>query len=218
MIVTTDELALNWNKKITMKEIAQFYEDKLRDLEAKQSMLVSDMTAKLSDLENKLTDLTARAKIAIDFLSKYDDVKNMIEEERKEHNDSLHKMLDDINEKQLNFYHKEVERVMDAQQKGVVSSTLRAMLEGDQLAITFYAFLLKHFPADYQILKESYKAAQRMPELFLSMATNYIHNDKDVDSEYEQKVLISVIKNIFDSYLDMFSSIEAEAANDEKGK
>ena len=104
-----DELKISWEKKISMREIAQFYEDKIRELDGKtqrlteQTKTLSEKSQKMMDemttkvdktlderagqkisglnkqilsFEAKIDDLNQRAKIALDFLSKYDDIKN----------------------------------------------------------------------------------------------------------------------------------------------
>jgi len=53
-----DELRMSWNKKVSMREIAQFYEDKLRELDAKQNKLMDQIDARLGDLESKIGSLS----------------------------------------------------------------------------------------------------------------------------------------------------------------
>ena len=47
-----NELRLSWEKKVSMREIAQFYEDKLRDLQAKNDMLSSSLEVQLEKMRN----------------------------------------------------------------------------------------------------------------------------------------------------------------------
>ena len=56
-----DELKLSWEKKVTMKEIAQFYEDKLRELQIKNDILNSSIAVqqeKMMKLEEKTKDVS----------------------------------------------------------------------------------------------------------------------------------------------------------------
>lgn len=47
-----NELKLSWEKKVSMREIAQFYEDKLRELQAKNDILNSLLEAQLEKTRN----------------------------------------------------------------------------------------------------------------------------------------------------------------------
>jgi hypothetical protein len=47
-----NELKLSWEKKVSLREIAQFYEDKLRDLQAKNDILSSSLEIQLEKTRN----------------------------------------------------------------------------------------------------------------------------------------------------------------------
>ena len=54
----TDEIRLSWEKKVSMREIAQFYEDKIREIQGKNDALNSSLTIQLE----KMTLLEERIK------------------------------------------------------------------------------------------------------------------------------------------------------------
>ena len=47
-----DQIMMSWNKKVSLKEIAQFYEDKLRELDGKYQKLNEDHVRMVSELQN----------------------------------------------------------------------------------------------------------------------------------------------------------------------
>ena len=46
----TDEIRLSWEKKVSMREIAQFYEDKIREIQGKNDALNSSLTIQLEKM------------------------------------------------------------------------------------------------------------------------------------------------------------------------
>ena len=75
-----DELRMSWNKKISLREIAQFYEDKLRELDAKQTKLMEDVNRKEAELESKMHILENSIEEAKDFIQNIDAFKKIIED------------------------------------------------------------------------------------------------------------------------------------------
>jgi hypothetical protein len=62
-----DELKISWDKKISMREIAQFYEDKLRELQSKNDILNSSLIAqleKMTNFEERIKDVESKVKNA----------------------------------------------------------------------------------------------------------------------------------------------------------
>jgi hypothetical protein len=62
-----DELKLSWDKKVTMREIAQFYEDKLRELQSKNDVLNLSIIAqqeKIKKFEEKMREVSNDLKKA----------------------------------------------------------------------------------------------------------------------------------------------------------
>ena len=75
-----DELRMSWNKKVSMREIAQFYEDKLRELDAKQTKLMEDVNRKEAKFESKMQILEDSAEEIKDFLQDAKAIKGSMEQ------------------------------------------------------------------------------------------------------------------------------------------
>ena len=63
-----NELKLSWEKKVSMREIAQFYEDKLRELQAKNDLLSSSLgiqLEKMRGLEERMKALSNDMEAAV---------------------------------------------------------------------------------------------------------------------------------------------------------
>jgi len=75
-----DELRMSWNKKVSMREIAQFYEDKLRELDAKQTKLMEDVNRKEAELESKMHILENSIDGIKDFLQDAKTIKGSMEQ------------------------------------------------------------------------------------------------------------------------------------------
>ena len=85
---TKDEIRMNWNKKVSMREIAQFYEEKLRELDSKQSLI-------LSDLKNRLDGLT---RIIQENEDKANDVSKTMDQLNSEADSQIKEMKKVLNE------------------------------------------------------------------------------------------------------------------------
>jgi len=75
-----DELRMSWNKKVSMREIAQFYEDKLRELNVKQTVLMEEISKKAINIEMKIKVLENSLENAKNFVEEYNEMKKYIEE------------------------------------------------------------------------------------------------------------------------------------------
>jgi len=75
-----DELRMSWNKKVSMREIAQFYEDKLRELDARQTKLMEDVGRKESELESKMQVLENSVEEIKDFVQNIEAMKKTMEQ------------------------------------------------------------------------------------------------------------------------------------------
>jgi len=73
-----DELRMSWNKKVSMREIAQFYEDRLRELDAKQNKLINQIDAKLESLESKIDSLSEYIDRIIALRDENESIKNEV--------------------------------------------------------------------------------------------------------------------------------------------
>jgi len=75
-----DELRMSWNKKVSLREITQFYEDKLRELDAKQTKLIEDINKKEAEFESKMQVLENSIEEVKDFMQNIDAYKKIIED------------------------------------------------------------------------------------------------------------------------------------------
>ena len=199
-----DELKISWNKKITMREIAQFYEDKIRELDSRFQLLTEQTKALSEKFESKIEDLDQRAKIALDFLSKYDDVKDMIESERKNSFDSMRSMFETLQKRAQTVYEEATDRVVKAQKEGNIKGILRAQMEVDNIAAVFYQFIFDHDRSYFEKLHSGFKKAKAHPEVFLPAVYAHVGGDFDTVTD----VALEIIKTMVDDYLQLFSDIE----------
>lgn len=199
-----DELKISWNKKITMREIAQFYEDKIRELDSRFQRLTEQTKALSEKFESKIEDLDQRAKIALDFLSKYDDVKDMIESERKNSFDSMRSMFETLQKRAQTVYEEATDRVVKAQKEGNIKGILRAQMEVDNIAAVFYQFIFDHDRSYFEKLHSGFKKAKVHPEVFLPAVYAHVSGDFDTVTD----VALEIIKTMVDDYLQLISDIE----------
>jgi hypothetical protein len=199
-----DELKISWNKKITMREIAQFYEDKIRELDSRFQRLTEQTKALSEKFESKIEDLDQRAKIALDFLSKYDDVKDMIESERKNSFDSMRSMFETLQKRAQTVYEEATDRVVKAQKEGNIKGILRAQMEVDNIAAVFYQFIFDHDRSYFEKLHSGFKKAKAHPEVFLPAVYAHVSGDFDTVTD----VALEMIKTMVDDYLQLISDIE----------
>ena len=73
-----NNMNFNWEKKISLKEIAQFYEDKLRELDGKQNAIISNLVKENEELTSKVERLNANLQLVSNFLSQYRDIESDI--------------------------------------------------------------------------------------------------------------------------------------------
>jgi len=79
-----DELKMSWNKKVSMREIAQFYEDKLRELDAKQTVLMEEIDRKQESIDIKMKEIENSLRDIKNFIVELDNVKEYIETKKDE--------------------------------------------------------------------------------------------------------------------------------------
>ena len=51
------DISMSWNKKVSMREVAMFYEDKLRELRGKQDAMINDLNEQIPRLQEKIREL-----------------------------------------------------------------------------------------------------------------------------------------------------------------
>jgi len=79
-----DELKMSWNKKVSLREIAQFYEDRLRELDAKQMGLMEEIRKREVNIETRMKTIENSLENAKDFVEKLDEAKEYIEKVKSE--------------------------------------------------------------------------------------------------------------------------------------
>jgi DNA-binding transcriptional MerR regulator len=95
-----DEISMSWNKKVSLKEIAQFYENKLRELDAKQNMLEQEIEKALQKIGQKTQELENSIENIKKFVDKLNETQKSIENLRNE----INKKDKILNEKIKLFY------------------------------------------------------------------------------------------------------------------
>jgi hypothetical protein len=89
MTEKNDRIRMSWDKKVSLREIAQFYEEKLRDLDAKQQSMFSVLENRqiiLSEkIEREIVNLQGKVEAAANVLSASFDLKEVIEKERRDY-------------------------------------------------------------------------------------------------------------------------------------
>ena len=237
----TNELKLSWDKKISMREIAQFYEDKIRELDGKtqrlteQNKMLSEQSEKMMDemrakvdktlderagqkissinkqilsFEEKIEDLNQRSKIALDFLSKYDDIKTLIESERKFNTETMLKFLE-VGEDRDKFYKETIEGIIEKMKEGHTKVIISSQLEIAVLVSDFYRFLFEHNRSYFEAQITFYEGAKKKPDIFLPLAYGLI---KGGEQNATTDFLLSIINNMIDTYINMFSLFRSEDA------
>jgi len=89
-----DEISMSWNKKVSLKEIAQFYENKLRELDAKQNMLEQEIERALQKIGQKTQELENSIENIKKFVDKLNETQKFIENLKDEIN-KKDKILDE---------------------------------------------------------------------------------------------------------------------------
>jgi len=89
-----DEISMSWNKKVSLKEIAQFYENKLRELDAKQNMLEQEIEKALQKIGQKTQELENSIENIKKFVDKLNETQEHIKNLSKEINEK-NQSLDD---------------------------------------------------------------------------------------------------------------------------
>jgi len=77
-----DELKMSWNKKVSMREIAQFYEDRLRELDIRQTKLMEEISKKEAEIETRTRTLESSLEDAKGFIEKLEEIIKQINEVR----------------------------------------------------------------------------------------------------------------------------------------
>ena len=54
------DISMSWNKKVSLREIAMFYEDKLRELQGKQDAMINNLNEQISSLQEKIKELDSK--------------------------------------------------------------------------------------------------------------------------------------------------------------
>jgi len=118
-----DELRMSWNKKVSMREIAQFYEDKLRELNAKQIGLMEEISKKEAEIEMKTRTLEGSFEDAkcliekLDEMIKYaDTIRSMITSPYQSINAKLEQL-----ESSLNDFQRKVDNIRSGLMNSILS-------------------------------------------------------------------------------------------------
>ena len=54
------EISMSWNKKVSLREIAMFYEEKLRELQGKYDAMINNLNEQISRFREKIQELDCK--------------------------------------------------------------------------------------------------------------------------------------------------------------
>ena len=169
-----NNMNFNWEKKISLKEIAQFYEDKLRELDSKQNSIISNLVKENEELTNTIKRLEANIQPISNILSGYKDMEShifaLIKNEINE-NDS--KFLDEFKKEVLDTIRKElaetknslsetdkfIAQKMGEYRQGALDHSMYINLS---LAMILFSFLHINLPQQYSSMEPLIKMSTRM--------------------------------------------------------
>ena len=190
----------NWDRKISLKEIAQFYEDRLRELDTKRESIV----AEIESLRSHLNLLKAKSDEVMHFISQYDDLRNLMQSERQITLDSVYKTLDSMNEQAFKKFKSESEKhnqeLVKAIKDAQIGSYIRSRLEMDILADAFFSFLIQYHPDAFKSYVKGFREAKA--ESYLPATEGYVSGDVD-----SRELRLTVIKSMINDYSDMFTAM-----------
>ena len=87
------DISASWNKKVSMREVAMFYEDKLRELQGKQDAMINDLNEQISRLQEKIKELDGKIAEYTKLMDKHEEVLDLFTSTDNERMTSLLRQL-----------------------------------------------------------------------------------------------------------------------------
>ena len=209
-----DEIKMSWEKKVSMREIAQFYEDKLRELDGKYQFLTEQLEKSIPKIRSEINELNQRNQVVLNGLSQVDQAKNHIEETIKQifkytwdkNFNSFRSEVKEIQNEIESSGKEETDRLIDAFKESGRETYLRAMAEINVLVPIFYGLLFRTNLNLFNEIKEYFKNIKKNPDILLPAISDFI--DIDNSDVAMNEIAIPIIRTMVDDYVHMFSNIE----------
>ena len=209
-----DEIKMSWEKKVSMREIAQFYEDKLRELDGKYQFLTEQLEKSIPKIRSEINELNQRNQVVLNGLSQVDQAKNHIEETIKQifkytwdkNFSSFRSEVKEIQNEIESSGKEETDRLIDAFKESGRETYLRAMAEINVLVPIFYGLLFRTNLNLFNEIKEYFKNIKKNPDILLPAISDFI--DIDNSDVAMNEIAIPIIRTMVDDYVHMFSNIE----------
>ena len=80
------EISMSWNKKVSLREIAMFYENKLRELQGKQDAMINNLNEQISRFREKIQELNGKIT---EYEKQINEGKEVIAKQMDHHRDVL---------------------------------------------------------------------------------------------------------------------------------
>ncbi len=206
--VIRDSLKLNWEKKISLREIAQFYEDKIRELDSRYQYLeekIEALSKKNLELINEFENYSkAKREINRELEEGRNSYVAKFEEASKKQEEAIRKVSEYIVREGERVKREQTEMITDAIKGGNAQGYIRARLEMDVLTGYFFPFLLRNYPDEYEMIKATFLNARKSPEVYLPVVNSYVKSNGFNADE----IALPIIIGMLDDYLKMFEHLE----------
>jgi predicted metal-dependent hydrolase len=112
------DISMSWNKKVSLREIAMFYENKLRELQGKQDAMINNLNEQHSRLQEKMKELDGKVAEYQKQMDKDEEVLDLFTSTSKERVESLlRKLADEIRLDVVNRLEKHEKLIEQRQEK-----------------------------------------------------------------------------------------------------
>ena len=186
--MTMDNLKLSWEKRISMREVATFYEDRIRELDGKFQNLTIQMDEQIARFEEKIKELSERSKIAIDFISKYENIKELINSEVNLKFAQFRDLVRHLSNEYTASSEREVDRALDAFAEGNFEEAVSRKLDVANLRFVLFSLICDHFPDSYSKAARLYARIQSFPEVMLPSVDDYIQAHPECKGQVIQSI------------------------------
>ena len=197
--MTMDNLKLSWEKRISMREVATFYEDRIRELDGKFQNLTIQMDEQIARFEEKIKEMSERSKIAIDFISKYENIKELINSEVALKFAQFRDLTRHLSNEYRASAKREVDRAIGAFMEGNFEEAISRKLEIVDLRVALFSLLYNHFPDDFKNAKKLYAGVQKSPDVMLPFVEGYIRAHPD----HKERVLQLIKETAHDAEIEL---------------
>lgn len=172
-----DEIKMSWNKKVSMREIARFYEDKLRELDAKYNNLVIQNEKLISNFSDHIKNLDQWVKTIDD---NYSNIKDLVDKEERMSGE-INNFISAENKmfaKFMNDTKSMVEKMINIIRDKDIENKLRERIEIDTLFDLVMVIAHQTDPSLYERLIEStmHKYTAKSDEYVMDFIATYMIN------------------------------------------